>query len=35
MVYQNDQMVGIIEDQVEQLGESREYWMGRKESGLI
>jgi hypothetical protein len=28
-------MVGIIGDRVGQLGENGEYWMGRKESGLI
>jgi hypothetical protein len=28
-------MVGIIGDRVGQLGENREYWMGRKGSGLI
>jgi hypothetical protein len=28
-------MVGIIGDWVGQLGENGEYWMGRKESGLI
>jgi hypothetical protein len=27
--------VGIIGDQVGQLGESREYWMGWRMSGLI
>jgi hypothetical protein len=26
---------GIIRDQAGQLGESREYWMGRRKSGLI
>jgi hypothetical protein len=28
-------MVGIIGDRAGQLGENGEYWMGRKESGLI
>jgi hypothetical protein len=28
-------MVGIIRDQVGQLGKRREYWVGRKGSGLI
>jgi hypothetical protein len=31
----DDQMVGIIEDRVGQLGENGEYWMGRRISGLI
>jgi hypothetical protein len=35
VVLQDDQMVGIIGDQAVQLGERGEYWMGRKESGLI
>jgi hypothetical protein len=28
-------MVGVIGDQVRQLGENGEYWMERKGSGLI
>jgi hypothetical protein len=28
-------IVGIIEDRAGQLGESGEYWMGRRVSGLI
>jgi hypothetical protein len=35
VVYQDDQMVVIIGDWVGQLGESGEYWIGRKGSGLI
>jgi hypothetical protein len=31
----NDRMIGIIGDQTGQLGENREYWMGRRMSGLI
>jgi hypothetical protein len=35
VVSQDDQMAGIIGDRARQLGESGEYWMGRKGSGLI
>jgi hypothetical protein len=35
VVEQDDQMVGIIGDRVGQLWENREYWIGRKGSGLI
>jgi hypothetical protein len=35
VVWQDNQMVGIIGDQVGQLVESEEYWMGRKGSALI
>jgi hypothetical protein len=35
VVRQDDRMIGIIGDQVGQLGENGEYWMGRMESGLI
>jgi hypothetical protein len=35
VVQQDGWMVGIIGDQVGQLGESGECWMGRKGSDLI
>jgi hypothetical protein len=35
VVSHDDRMVGIIGDWAWQLGESGEYWMGRKGSGLI
>jgi hypothetical protein len=35
VVSQDDRMIGIIGDRAGQLGENGEYWMGRKESGLI
>jgi hypothetical protein len=35
VVSQDDQMVGIIEDMVGQLGKNEEYWMRRRMSGLI
>jgi hypothetical protein len=35
VVYQDDQMGGIIGGRAGQLGENGEYWMGRRMSGLI
>jgi hypothetical protein len=35
VVLQDDRMVGIIRDRAGQLEENREYWIGRKGSGLI